>query len=183
MLTLPQVAPEEAAPFYAPYLVACPDGRVGMHLHAQAGELEALCAGLSESGAMFRYAEGKWTIKEVIGHLLDSERVFAYRLLRISRGDTTAMPGFDEKSYVPAGEFNLRSVNQLISEFKLQRVSTLALADGVPSAAWLHIGTANGFPTSARALVYIILGHTAHHFALLRERYRLPATSEDHRRV
>jgi hypothetical protein len=125
---------------------------------------------------MFRYAEGKWTVKEVIGHLLDTERVYAYRLLRISRGDVTAMPGFDERSYVPAGQFNLRSVNELVSEFKLQRASTLALANGVPSAAWLHIGTANGFRTSARALVYIILGHTEHHLGLLRERYRLSAT-------
>jgi len=118
MLTLPQVPPEEAAPFYGPFLAACPDGRVGVHLRAQASELEALCAGLSESGAMFQYAEGKWTVKEVIGHLLDTERVYAYRLLRISRGDVRAMPGFDERSYVPAGQFNLRSVNELVSEFK-----------------------------------------------------------------
>jgi hypothetical protein len=176
MLTLPQVPPEEAPPFHGPYLAAFPDGRVGMHLQAQAIELEALCAGLSESGAMFRYAEGKWTIKEVIGHLLDSERVFAYRLLRISRGDETVMPGFDERSYVPEGQFNVRSVNELVSEFKLQRASTLALANGVPSAAWPRVGTANGFRTSARALVYVILEHTAHHLDLLSERYRLSAT-------
>ena len=175
MLTLSQPLPEEAAPVYGRYLAMFPDGRVGEHLQAQAGELEALCGGLSESGAMFRYAEGKWTVKEVIGHLLDSERIFAYRILRISRGDTTAMPGFDEQSYVPAGQFNLRSVNELVSEFTLQRASTLALANGVPSAAWLQIGTASGFRISARALVYIILGHTDHHLRLLRERYRLPA--------
>ena len=175
-LTLPQVPPEEAAPFYGPFLAAFPDGRAGMHLQAQANELEALCAGLSESGAMFRYAEGKWTVKEVIGHLLDTERVFAYRLLRISRGDVIVLPGFDERSYVPEGQFNLRSLNELTSEFKLQRASTLALANGIPSAAWPRIGTANGFRTSARALVYIILGHTAHHLDVLRERYRLSTT-------
>lgn len=174
MLTLPRVPPEEAAPFYAPFLAAFPDGRVGEHLQAQVSELEALCAGLSESDGMFRYAEGKWTVKEVIGHLLDTERVSACRLLRISRGDETAMPGFDENSYVPAGQFNMRGVNELVSEFKVQRASTLALANGVPSSAWLHIGTANGFRTSARALVYVILGHTAHHLSLLRDRYRLP---------
>ena len=153
-----------------------PDGRVGAHLQAQTSELEALCAGLSESEARFRYAEGKWTVKEVIGHLLDTERVYAYRLLRISRGDVTAMPGFDERSYVPAGQFNLRRVNDLVSEFTLQRASTLALVNGVPSAAWRRIGTANGYRTSARALAYIILGHTGHHLGLLRERYRLSAT-------
>ena len=80
----------------------------------QARELEALCAGLSESGAMFRYAEGKWTVKEVIGHLLDTERVFGYRLLRISRGDVTELPGFDETTYVPEGQFDQRSVEELV---------------------------------------------------------------------
>lgn len=135
-LTLPPPPPEEAPQFYKDFLAAFPDGRVGMHLQKQAVELEALCAGLSESGAMFRYAEGKWTVKEVIGHLLDSERVFAYRLLRISRGDVTELPGFDETTYAPEGQFNLRSVEELVSEFKLQRASTLALVNGIPRAAW-----------------------------------------------
>jgi hypothetical protein len=125
---------------------------------------------------MFRYAEGKWTIKEVIGHLLNTERVFAYRLLRISRGDVTELPGCDETIYTAEGRFNLRSVEELVSEFKLQRSSTLALVNGIPASAWPRVGTANGFRTSARALVYIILGHTAHHGRVLRERYRLPAT-------
>src|SRR5438552_2303049 len=151
MLTLPQVPAEEAAPFYGDFLVAFPDGRVGMHFQAQVSELESLCAGLGESGAMFRYAAGKWTVNEVIGHLLDTERVFAYRLLRISRGDVTELPGFDEKIYVPEGQFNLRGATELVSEFKLQRASTLALANGMPSTAWPRVGTANGFPTSARA--------------------------------
>jgi hypothetical protein len=173
-LTLPQVPSDEAAPFYGEFLAAFPDGRVGFHLESQIGELESLCAGLNESGAMFRYAEGKWTIKEVIGHLLDTERVFSYRLLRISRGDTIALPGFDETRYVPEGQFNLRSVQALVLEFKFQRASTMALACGIPPAAWTRVGTANGFRTSARALVYVILGHTAHHFRVLRERYRLP---------
>ena len=171
--TLPRVPPEEAAPFYTHFLAAFPDGRVGIHLQTQAHELQALCAGLSESGAMFRYDEGKWTVKEVIGHLLDTERVFAARLLRIGRDDVTELPGFDETSYVAEGQFNLRSIDELVSEFRLQRASTSALVHGIPPAAWPRVGTANGFRTSARALVYIILGHTAHHLGLLRERYRL----------
>ncbi len=153
-----------------------PYGLVGVHLQAQGRELETLCAGLREPEAMFRNDEGKWMVKEVIGHLLDTERVFAYRLLRISRGDETVMPGFDETSYVPAGQFNLRSVKELVTEFTLQRASTLALANGIPQDAWLRFGTANGFRASARALAYIILGHTEHHLALLKERYRLSAT-------
>jgi len=179
MLTLPQVPLEEAAPFYGPFLATFPDGRVGVHLEAQAVELEELCAGLTESVAMFRYAEGKWTIKEVIGHLLDTERVFAYRLLRISRGDVTELPGFDETTYAPEGQCNQRNVEELVSEFKLQRASTLALVNGIPPAAWPRVGTANGFRTSARAFVYIILGHTAHHYRVLRERYRLPRTHDE----
>ena len=182
MLTLSSVPAEEAAPFYKDFLAAFPDGRVGIHLQAQVVELEELCAGLTESGAMFRYAEGKWTVKEVIGHLLDTERVYAYRLLRISRGDVTELPGFDETTYAPEGQFNLRSVEELVSEFKLQRASTFALVNGIPPAAWPRVGTVNGFRTSARALVYIILGHTEHHLSLLRERYRLSAKRTDNAR-
>lgn len=163
-----------AAPFYKDFLAGFPDGRVEAHLQAQTAELEELCTGLTEPGGTFRYAEGKWTVKEVIGHLLDTERVFAYRLLRISRGDTTPLPGFDETIYAPEGQFNLRSVQDLVSEFTLQRASTLALVNGIPPHAWPRLGTANGFPTSARALVHIILGHTAHHFTILRDRYGLP---------
>ena len=173
--TRSSVPPEEVPPIYERYLTGLSDDRVGMVLQAQVTELERLCKELTESGAMFRYAEGKWTIKEVIGHLLDTERVFAYRLLRISRGDVTELHGFDDTAYVLQGRFNQRSAESLLSEFRLQRASTLALVNGIPDAAWPRMGTANGFRVSARALVLIILGHTAHHFGLLRDRYGLPA--------
>jgi DinB superfamily len=152
MLTLPSVPAEEAAPFYKDFLAAFPDGRVGIHLQAQIVELEELCAGLTESGAMFRYAEGKWTIKEVIGHLLDTERVFAYRLLRISRGDVTELPGFDETTYAPEGQCDLRSVEELVWEFKLQQASTLALVNGIPRPHGLVSGLRM---VSARALGHL----------------------------
>src|SRR5262245_34575767 len=177
-MLLSSVPPDEAAPFYADFLAAFADGQVGAHLGTQVAELEALCAGLNESSATVGYAEGKWTIKEVIGHLLDTERVFAYRLLRISRGDAIELPGFDENVYVPEGQFNLRSLSTLLSDFKLQRASTLALVHSIPDAAWTRVGTANGSRTSARALPLIIAGHTAHHFRILRERYGLPARDE-----
>ncbi len=168
------VPADEAAPVYAEFLAAFPDGQVGRHLQAQIVELEQLCASLTDADAMFRYAEGKWTIKDVIGHLLDGERIFAYRLLRISRGDTTELPGFEENDYVPEGQFNRRSLQNLIAEFTLQRASTLALANSIPPEAWPRMGTANGHRISARALVFVILAHTAHHFRVLRERYQLP---------
>jgi uncharacterized protein (TIGR02246 family) len=173
-LLLPTGPAEEAAPFYRDFLAAFPDGRVGLHLQTQVPELRALCGRLSDSEAMFRYANDKWTIKEVVGHLLDTERVFAYRLLRISRNDSTALPGCDDTLYVQEGRFNARSIGDLLSEFELQRTSTMALASGIPPLAWTRVGTANGFATSARALVYIILGHTAHHLSVLQERYGLP---------
>lgn len=166
--------PEEAAPFYERFLAACPDGRVGYHLKQQVSELQALCANLDEEGALFCYQEGKWSIKEVIGHILDTERVLAYRLLRIGRKDSTPLGGFDETAYVPAGQFNHRSIQNLLAEFALIRGSTLALAQGIPQNAWDFLGIANGYPTSARALVFIILGHTAHHLELLQSRYGLP---------
>jgi hypothetical protein len=140
-LMLPRVPSDEAAPFYTEFLAAFPDGCVGMHLQAQVSELVGLC----ESGTMFQYANGKWTIKEVIRHLLDTERVFAYRLLRISRGDATKLPGFDEKSYVPEGQFNRRGIAELVSEFKLQR----AIVNGVPPSACPRQGIANWFRTRA----------------------------------
>jgi hypothetical protein len=151
-LTLPRVPSDEAAPVYSGYLAAVPDERVGMHLEAQPSELERLCA----------------------------DGVFAYRLLRISRGDSTELPGFDENSYVPEGQFNRRGIAELVSEFGIQRASTLALVNSIPPPAWIRQGSANGFRVSARALVYIILGHTAHHLGILRERYRLPMNHEDH---
>ena len=96
MLTLPPVPPDEAAPFYQDYIAAVPDGSVVIHLQTQVAELERLCAGLSDAAGMHRYSDGKWTIKQVLGHLVDTERVFAYRVLRISGGDQTELPGFDE---------------------------------------------------------------------------------------
>ncbi|HVZ19732.1 MAG TPA: DinB family protein [Vicinamibacterales bacterium] len=176
-LTLPTVPLDEAAPFYHGYLAQLSDGRVGFHLHAQVAQLDRLCAGLDDERATFRYAAGKWSIKEVIGHLLDAERIFAYRLLRISRNDASPLAGFDETRYVPEGRFDDRRLADLLDEFRLQRASTLALANGIPAGAWTRTGSANGFPVSARALACIIVGHTAHHLGLLRDRYRLPHPS------
>lgn len=173
-ITLIPPPPEEAAPFYERFLGAFPDGRVGFHLQQQISELQRLCTELDEETALFCYQPGKWSIKEVIGHLLDAERIFGYRLLRIGRMDATPLTGFDETAYVPAGQFNRRPIESLLKEFTLLRGSTLALMEGIPPEAWGFWGSANGYPTTARALVFIILGHTAHHLELLQRLYRLP---------
>jgi hypothetical protein len=110
-------------------------------------------------------------VREVVGHLCDAERIFAYRLLRIARGDETPLAGFDENTYVPAGSFESRELNALIKEWMATRDSTIALVRGLPADAWTRRGTANGKNVSAAALAYIILGHVEHHLGILRDRY------------
>jgi uncharacterized damage-inducible protein DinB len=141
----------------------------------QLAEVERLFGSLDDTAALARYAPGKWSIKEILGHLTDAERIFAYRLLRVARGDATPLPGFDEKAYVPAARFDERPLRALAAEFRAVRLSSVALASGIPSTSWSMVGQASGKPVSARALVYIIVGHVAHHLGVLRERYGLGA--------
>ena len=140
-------------------------------LETQRDVVVARLAALAESRAAFRYAPDKWTIKEVIGHLSDAERVFGYRLLRIARGDATPLAGFDEKIYVPAGAFDRRSVRDLMEEWRAVRHATVALAHGLPREAWNRRGVANSRSVTAAALLYIVLGHVEHHLKILEERY------------
>jgi hypothetical protein len=126
---------------------------------------------LSGEQAAYRYALGKWSVAEVIGHLSDNERVFAYRLMRIGRGDDTPLPGFDETIATPGGAFDRRPHTDLVDEWVSVRNATLSLVRGMPSEAWTRYGRANDHLVTARALVYIILGHVEHHLAVLSERY------------
>jgi hypothetical protein len=126
---------------------------------------------VNATAAGHRYAPGKWSVREVVGHLSDAERVFAYRLLRIARGDETPLAGFDENTYVPAGAFDRRELNALIKEWMATRDATIALVRGLPADAWTHRGTANGKSVTAAALAYIILGHVEHHLGILKDRY------------
>lgn len=172
-LQLSRPAPDEAAPFYHGYIAAVSDDAVGARLAAQADELDALVRSLDDSAALARYAEGKWSIKEVVGHLIDAERIFSYRLLRVGRGDATPLPGFDENAYVPAGAFDQRPLAALRAEFRAVRLATQALVEGLPADAWGRRGQASGHSITARALAYIMIGHVAHHLGVLRERYGL----------
>jgi uncharacterized damage-inducible protein DinB len=117
------------------------------------------------------YAEGKWTVKQVIGHLCDAERIFAYRLLRFARADETPLAGFDENTYVPAGQFEDRTLESLLQEFAAVRQATIALVAGLPDDGWSRSGLANDSPISARAIAYIIAGHELHHREVLITRY------------
>jgi hypothetical protein len=118
-----------------------------------------------------RYAEGKWSIQEIVGHLIDTERILAYRARRIGRGDKVALPGFEENDYVPAAQHEAVAWDELIAEFESVRRSTIELFRHFPASAWEQVGNANGHPMSLRALSYIIPGHVEHHTAIIRERY------------
>jgi hypothetical protein len=177
-LSLPRPAPEESAPFYHGYISQVPGEEIGTYLTEQLQDLERLMAPLDDTAARARYAEGKWSVKEVLGHITDAERIFAYRLMRVARRDATPLPGFDEKAYVSAGDFDARPLPSLVGEFRAVRLSTIALMDGLPPDGWARKGQASGAPIGARALAYIIVGHPAHHVRVLRERYRLPSAPD-----
>lgn len=172
-LRVPRPAPDEAAAYYHTYIAKVGGDNIGEQLVEQLSQVERLVSNLDDAAALSRYAPGKWSIKELLGHLNDSERIFSYRLLRISRGDSTSLPGFDQNPYVVAGRFDDRPLLDLVEEFRAIRLSTVALASGIPAQGWTQRGVASENPVTARALLYIIVGHVAHHLLVLRERYGL----------
>lgn len=164
---------DEHAPFYSAYVAAVPDGDVSRALGQQGEVFLRLLKDLGDERAGFAYAAGKWTIKEVILHMADTERIFAYRLLRIARGDATPLSPFDENAYAPMSEANNRPLDSLLGEFAAVRGATLALLRWLPEQAWTRRGVASGREVSVRALAWITTGHALHHEQVLRERYGL----------
>jgi len=169
--TIPRPDATEYAPFYGTYVGKVPDGDLLELLERQRRETQNLLAGLSDTQALHRYAPGKWSIKEVVGHLMDSERVFCYRALRFARADEKPLQGFDEKAWVPAGSFDARPLADLAAELDAVRRATIALFRGFDAAALARKGTANNNEVTVRALAWIVAGHERHHVAILRERY------------
>ena len=163
--------PDEIPSHYASYIRRVPEPDPVIVCAAQIEETATLLRGLSENDAVHRYARGKWSIKEIVGHLSDVERIMAYRALRIARGDQTALPGFDENAYVPIAKFDTRTLADLMGEFRTARAATLALLRTFDTEAWKRRGTASGKPVSVRALAYMIPGHERHHVEILRTRY------------
>ena len=172
MIRIPKPQPEEHVEYYAKYIKLVGDDALGA-LRAQSASTPRLLSGLSEAQAMHRYAPGKWSVKEVVGHLIDGERVFSYRALRIARADTTPLPGFDENAWVPAAHFDRRAMPDLVADYQTQRAATVALFSSFDEDALVRLGTANDQPISVRALAHIIAGHELHHVGILRERYGL----------
>ena len=163
----------EHTAYFGRYTTLVPDGSIVETLRKQMGETSALLARVPVDREEHRYADGKWSVKEVVGHLADAERVFAYRALRIARGDKTPLPSFEENDYVPAGRFGKRTLKSLAEEFRAVRESTLKLFEGLDEEAMSQRGTASGNSVTTRALAWIIAGHERHHVALLKERYEI----------
>lgn len=161
----------ECAPYYRRYTDQAPEGDVVALLEAQIAERARLLAHLSDEKALYRYAPGKWSIKEVVGHLADAERVFAYRALRFARADATALPGFEQDDYVRAANFDRRPLGDLLAELEFIRRASLSLFRGMTDDDLLRRGTASDNPFVVRAIPFIIAGHEIHHTRVLRERY------------
>jgi uncharacterized damage-inducible protein DinB len=164
-------APTEYAPALGAYIATVPEGDLLQLLEDQRRETQGLLGGLSEAQAVHRYAPGKWSIKQVAGHLMDAERVFAYRALRFARGDATPLAGFDEQAWVPPARFDARPLTGIAVELDAVRRATIALLRSFDAETLARRGTANGKEISVRALAYVIAGHERHHLAILRERY------------
>ena len=161
----------EYAPAFANYIKNVTEDDVLAALEAQSRDTAALLARIDEEKASYRYAPEKWSVKEVVGHLADGERVFLYRALAIARGDQASLPGFDENEYMVNSNFHTRSMRSVAEEYAAARASTLATYRGFSDEAWQRRGTANNNPVSVRAIAYVCLGHERHHLRVLRERY------------
>jgi len=173
-MSLNRPLPGEYAEGYAPYIAEAGDGDVLALLQGQMSEVAALFAGLSETQGAFRYAPGKWSLKDLLLHLSDAERIFAYRCLRVGRGDATPLAGWEEDDYAAAAQADAHTVADLLADWRAARSASLTLFRSLPDSAWGNQGTTNGRPITARCLPYICAGHAAHHLAVIRERY-LPA--------
>jgi uncharacterized damage-inducible protein DinB len=165
-------ATDEYSPAAAGYVgkagaVADPLGK----LDDQLAEVLSLLEPLDEAQQLHRYAPGKWSVKDMLGHMIDTERIFAYRALRIARADATPLPGFEQDDYVAAAGTEACEWSELLEEFQHVRRASILLLRHLPEAAWMRRGVASNHPVTVRALAYIIIGHVTHHLDILRERY------------
>ncbi|MEW6509861.1 MAG: DinB family protein [Bacteroidota bacterium] len=166
-------ASDEYAPDFSRYVARVPETDILSTLAKEKEEFLALLSGIPANLVGYRYAEGKWSVRQVIGHVIDSERVFGYRALSIARSEQSPLPGFDEAQYADASSAEEAPLEELQREFASLRESHELMFRHLSRGSWLRKGTANGFPVTARALAYIIVGHARHHTAVLNERYLL----------
>ncbi|WP_282939344.1 DinB family protein [Paenibacillus sp. RC67] len=165
-------ASNEYAPYFGTYIKLVPDeGDLIRILKSQLDHTYAILSDLTEEQGNYRYAEGKWSVKEVLGHITDNERIMSYRLLRIARGDKTPLPGYDQDTMMEGAPFDHCSVAFLLEDYKAVRQATLTLLSALTEEAWIRQGTASDSVFSARALACVIIGHELHHLRVLQERY------------
>jgi hypothetical protein len=175
MTAIKQPEATEYAPYYEHYVALVRGGKILKTLAEQAETVRRTLSAMPEDRAGFRYGTGKWTVREVLGHCIDAERVFGYRALAFARGETAPLPAFAENEYALQSGHDAIPLSELVQEFESVRNSTLLLLRHFPQEAWLRVGVASGKPVSVRALAFIMAGHVAHHLAILRERYGVPA--------
>ena len=164
-------ADDEYSDYYRPYVALVPEANVVDYLTQQLASLTHLLQSVDEGNADFRYADDKWSIKEMVGHLCDSERVFGYRALRFARGDEQPLPGFDQDEYVAAAHFDKRILHSLTEELYNLRKANIRLFRSLSADELSRWGTASDVRVTVRALMFIIAGHAAHHINVLQERY------------
>ena len=169
MLTRPSSS--EYADFYKSYIARVPDGPLLEFLAKQLGEYRQLLTGVSDAAATAAPEPGKWSAKQVLGHICDGERVMTYRALRFARGDQNELHGFEQDDYVLEAQSNARSLEDLLTEFESIRKASIALFGSLPSEAETREGIANGNPVTVRALAYIVAGHAQHHLEQFKSRF------------
>lgn len=148
-----------------------PEGELSVILREQTQQVLALLGGLTEEQGVYRYAPEKWSIKEMLGHLTDNDRIMSYRLLCFARGEQVPLPGYEENDYAAAGAFDRFTLKQMITHYRIVRESTLALVDSLADDDYPRTGSSNGIAMSVRAQIALIIGHELHHLRILRERY------------
>ena len=159
------------APAHAAYVALVPEDDVLSAMEQQSSAMQKVLSSLDEQKATYRYGEGKWSVKEVIGHIADAERIIGYRALAVARGEQQSLPGFDENEYVANASFDDWKIGDLAEQYALVRRANIVFFKNLRDEVWERRGLANNAPVSVRGLAYVIVGHERHHLQVLRERY------------
>jgi hypothetical protein len=163
----------EYAPYYQSYIARITEEEILPVLRSQLDALDVLLNRVTPERETYAYAEGKWSIRELVGHLIDGERVFGYRAFCIARGERRNLPGFDENEYMLRAPYSEIDLEDLLSELRLARLSNIAMLRTLDEQAWIRVGSANDSPVSVRAIAFIMAGHVRHHMGVLKDRYHV----------
>ena len=173
----------EYAPYYQGYIDQVSENEILTVLRSQMDELDVLLGRVEPGRETFRYAEGKWSIRELLGHLIDGERVFGYRAFCIARGEQQNLPGFDQDDYMLTAPYDRIDLEDLLSELRLIRLGNIAMLRTLDEQSWSRRGTANDNQVTVRALAFIMAGHVRHHMKVLREKYLSSQSQESPRQI